>query len=55
MAIPHPSVMIAIPVVGAETVTGLEIMMGLCDELFEIDRTGISLFVWCGMTTTTGG
>lgn len=46
MAIPHPSVMIASPVVGAETVTGLEIMMGLCNELFDVDATGVSPFVW---------
>lgn len=46
MAIPHGSLMITTPVVGAETVVGLEIMMGLCAELFGIDGTGVSPFVW---------
>lgn len=46
MAIPHGSVMITTPVVGAETISGLEIMMGLCAELFGIDGTGVSPFVW---------
>lgn len=46
MAIPHPSVLITTPVVGTGTVSGLEIMMVMCEELFDIDGTGVSPFVW---------
>jgi hypothetical protein len=46
VAIPHGSVMITTPVTGAETVRGLEMLMSLCDELFEVDGTGVSPFVW---------
>lgn len=46
MAIPHPSALITTPVVGAGTVSGLEIMMVMCEELFDVDGTGVSPFVW---------
>lgn len=46
MAIPHPSALITTPVVGVETVSGLEIMMVMCEELFGVDGTGVSPFVW---------
>lgn len=46
MAIPHPSALITTPVVGVETVSGLEIMMVMCEELFDVDGTGVSPFVW---------
>jgi hypothetical protein len=38
--------MVTTPVVGAETVTGLEILMNMCEALFGIDESGISPFVW---------
>lgn len=46
VAIPHCDVMVTTPVVGAETLAGLEILMNMCEALYGIDESGISPFVW---------
>jgi hypothetical protein len=46
VGIPRCDVMLTTPVVGAETVDGLEMIMLLCDELYDSSDGGISPHVW---------
>lgn len=45
-AIPRTDVLATTPVVGAETVDGLEALMAMCDEVYDPEDGGISPFVW---------
>jgi hypothetical protein len=44
VAVPHCDVMVTTPVVGAGAVTGLEILMNMCEALFGMDESGSSPF-----------
>ena len=46
VGIPRGDVMLTAPVVGAETVDSLEMIMLLCDELYGASDGGISPYVW---------
>ncbi|MEE8375604.1 MAG: hypothetical protein V3S26_04730 [Acidimicrobiia bacterium] len=46
VGIPSCDVMLTAPVVGAETVDGLEMVMLFCDEVYKLSDGGISPHVW---------
>jgi hypothetical protein len=46
VAIPRADVMMTAPVTGAETVDSLEVMLLLCDEIYDPDDAGVSPHVW---------
>ena len=46
VAVPRGDLMLSAPVVGAATVDSLELIMLLCDELYDSSDGGISPYVW---------